>query len=683
MWERRDGKYLRTDAYLRSGGLRGAVDRLGESVVRRMTTDQQEAARQILLRLSVDERGAVARRRMALADLQLDRRPDIAQAGATLIAGRLLTVGDGEIEIAHEALQREWRRLADWLQEDAQGARTLAHLSRAATGWEAAGRDAAELYRGARLDAALEWTARNPDAVNDRERAFVEEGRALAERDERRRRRTTRRLRALLAGTAGLLIVAAVAWLVALDQRSTARDEARSAVAQRLGAQALVQSDLDLGLLLAREGLALEPSTETESYLLAALLRAPALTGVVHGWGPRLIGLGPHPDDGRLVASGSDGSMRLLDLARRSFAGREIRGVTLPVFRPDGGQAAITDRGGVILLDAGSFAEDARLTGGPAGPQLETGLTYSRDGRRVTASWVRQGDVYGPTVAVTWDVATGRRLGRTTLSRGDATAVAYTPDGSLVTASQADREVTFRDADGTVTRRIDGVDGFRAALAPDGQTLVAGGRDGTVQFVDLRTGAVRLGATRHSGFVQTIVFSPDGRTAVTAADDRAIIVWDTVATAPRETFEGHSSRITSAVVDSTGSTLYTSGLDGFVMAWDLRGDRRLARPFQGGRGSFERDTFAVSGDGRTLAIPEAGGVVNLVDAPTLRRRRALQDAPRGEAVTLAFADGGRLLAVRPTPSTSGCGTPRAGARMRRFAVTAARSSRWRCRATRV
>ena len=60
------------------------------------------------------------------------------------------------------------------------------------------------------------------------ERAFIDESRAAGGRAHRR-------LRAVLAGVAVLLAVAVVAWLVALEQRGSARDEATAADAQRLG----------------------------------------------------------------------------------------------------------------------------------------------------------------------------------------------------------------------------------------------------------------------------------------------------------------------------------------------------------------------------------------------------------------------------------------------------------------
>ena len=133
----------------------------------------------------------------------------------TLADSRLVTVGEGSVEVAHEALLREWPRLREWIDEDAEGRRLRRHITHAATEWEAAGRDQGELYRGARLAAALDWSADHALDLNELEREFVTESREASEQETKRARRTNRRLRALLAGVAVLLVAAVAGGLFA------------------------------------------------------------------------------------------------------------------------------------------------------------------------------------------------------------------------------------------------------------------------------------------------------------------------------------------------------------------------------------------------------------------------------------------------------------------------------------
>src|SRR5262249_37634387 len=157
--------------------------------------------------------------------------------------------------------------------------------TRAATDWNAAGRDQGELYRGARLVAALDWSSDHAFELNELERDFVTESREASERANRTIRRTNRRLRGLLIGVAVLLSVAVAGGIFALIQRGEARNAATSQLAQRLGAEALVEEDLDLALLLARQAVAIDDSPQTRGYLLATLRSRPAAIGVMHGRG--------------------------------------------------------------------------------------------------------------------------------------------------------------------------------------------------------------------------------------------------------------------------------------------------------------------------------------------------------------------------------------------------------------
>jgi hypothetical protein len=270
LWQHRDGRTLRLETYRGSGGVRGAVARLAEEAYASLTPDQQAIARSILLRLADGEGDAVSRRRAPLSELELDANEDARRVLSVLTQSRLVTVSEEAVEVAHEALLREWPRLHTWFEEGAEGRRLHRHLIQAAKEWNESAFDSAELYRGPRLAAALDWAGEHHHELNDLERRFLAESQAAAEHEVRRIRRTNRRLRALLAGAAVFLAAALIAGGFAIFQSVEAHREsdragraARLSLARELAFASLgLPAGSDLSILLARE--AVETTRRTD-----------------------------------------------------------------------------------------------------------------------------------------------------------------------------------------------------------------------------------------------------------------------------------------------------------------------------------------------------------------------------------------------------------------------------------
>jgi class 3 adenylate cyclase len=238
LWQARAAGRLTLASYRASGGLQGAIARLAEVTYAGLDPHRQAVARALLLRLAGPGEGAeLVRRRVTLGELDTGSDPVLGEVLATLTVARLLTAGEGHVEVAHEALLREWPRLQGWLEEDAAGRQVRLHLIGAVGDWQARGRESGDLYRGARLAAALEWAAEHPVELNAAERSFLDASRQASEREVERQRRMNRRLRALLAGAAALLVVAVAAGGLAAVQGQRAADEARNATDQKLLAQ--------------------------------------------------------------------------------------------------------------------------------------------------------------------------------------------------------------------------------------------------------------------------------------------------------------------------------------------------------------------------------------------------------------------------------------------------------------
>ena len=121
----------------------------------------------------------MSRRRVAFDELVPEGvPPEVVQALLERAAdARLVTLGEGTAEVAHEVLIREWPTLRGWLDEDREGIRLHRQLGAAARLWDTGGRDPSDLYRGARLGAAADWAEHHREDLNATERSFIDAGR--------------------------------------------------------------------------------------------------------------------------------------------------------------------------------------------------------------------------------------------------------------------------------------------------------------------------------------------------------------------------------------------------------------------------------------------------------------------------------------------------------------------------
>ncbi len=87
------------------------------------------------------------------------------------IAVRLLTTneiaGTTTIEVSHEALIREWPRLAEWLREAREDIRLQQTISKDTAEWEQHNKPGDRLYRGSQLKEAEKWVKRNTPSRNE------------------------------------------------------------------------------------------------------------------------------------------------------------------------------------------------------------------------------------------------------------------------------------------------------------------------------------------------------------------------------------------------------------------------------------------------------------------------------------------------------------------------------------
>jgi WD40 repeat protein len=655
LWEARTDRTMTLASYQATGGLHAAVARLAESVYTSLDPDQQQAARRMFLRLTGPGAGdSVVKRRVRLSDLATDGE---SSALVDLLARRrLLTVDDGAVEVAHEALLREWPRFTDWLEEDREGIRLRAHLADAAANWEAVDRDTGELYRGARLSATLDWTTAHAQDLSPVEQEFVTASSTEHQRATAHQHRQNRRLRGLLTGAAVLLVLALIAGAIAAVQSNRAArnaEEARTAAeasrqaavaadAQRVGARSQLSDDISLSLLLAAAGARLDDSPETRVNLLAALARRPNLVRSAPAGGGYLEVLSVSPD-GRFVAASDDANrMHLYDattnrLLRSYDAGKppgDGQAWILGAFSPDSRQLAVIltsveSTEPVRLLDPDTMRPTVKLASPGSEPVTAFDAQFSADGRYLAATILtdtldaEDDPLEIPSDAVVWDLRSPStpptRFPIGTYFQG----LALSPDGrtlytgwpltayDVISGDSIWREPALNT--GYTSLDVNAKGTLLAVHGPDGTSR---GKD--VLLVDVEDGTTVARLRGHRDQVSNIRFSPDGTLVGSVAWDGELIVWDTATRRPLGRWETFDEWGVGFGPDN--DLVYGGGGDSMLRTWDVsRQDTYLQQTTQ----VSDAEVFAdadVSPDGQQVAYSwrddEDRGWVRFVDTVT-------------------------------------------------------------------
>jgi WD40 repeat protein/energy-coupling factor transporter ATP-binding protein EcfA2 len=704
------GGTVRIDDYEAVGGVVGALQRQADQVLAELKRrGHGEVVLPTLMRLvTIESSGEPTGRRIQRENLSATEAVIVdAFVDAHLLSSRREPEPDGDnvVEVAHEALLRQWTPLSDAIEESRSSLRMRSEIERATLDWIAHQRDDSGLLRGRRLAELSSWADLTTD-LGTEERAFLAASSALALREQEGLRRSVRRLQLAVAGLVAFLVLALIATTGFFQANRRSQAQSRVALARQLSAEttSIARNEPDTAILLGLQALSAAHADADRPPPSAGLISGlaemshestllTAHTDQVHAVG--------YSDDGRFAVTGSwDRTVRFWDPRTYQEAGAPIQspsGVDALAISPDSRLIATGGQDGIVRL---WNAASRRPVGTPVkvdGTYLYS-VAFSPDGRLIAAS------SDAGTVGV-WEVATGRLLhGRPFAKLGASVMrVAFSRDGQLLAAGVYENDETgsarvWRVRDGSpFGSPLTFDDPVRSVVFPPTGGLLAVAAGKSVRFWDPATGkAVGGPFTGHTNDVLAIAFTNDGQTMATGSVDKRVRFWQVASRSPRgspvightadvsdvafsrdgstllsgswdttarewrvpETFSvsrllaGHVGEVHGIAFSPRGGLLATSGIDdNNIRLWDLPKARPHGHPL---RHDESPQRVAFSRNGRLIATAGYGGTATIWDVAGGRRLRTIQlHDPSDETYyvqDIAFSPDGRLLVTGDSES---------------------------------
>lgn len=211
--------------------------------------------------------------------------------------------------------------------------------------------------------------------------------------------------------------------------------------------------------------------------------------------------------------------------------------------------------------------------------------------------------------AIVWDLATNAAAQVLRLHEGSVNAVAFLPDGRIVTAGE-DGRVAFWPHDGSEPERVDRAHTSQIvglALSPDATRFATASWDATARIAPVDGGEARV-LSGHRGQINAVAFAPDGA-IVTAGYDATLRIWPEDGGPARVVQTG--SPLNALAVAPDGE-IVVGAADGHVRVLTREGTIRAQIEIQ----RLPVIALALSPDGERIAAATIRGSVSVIERAT-------------------------------------------------------------------
>jgi WD40 repeat protein/serine/threonine protein kinase len=698
LFENRRGRLLTHEAYQAIGKAVGALAKRADELYLSLDERGQSIAQQIFLRLVTLGEGAEDTRRRAPRSelLALVAEPELAEEIIDTYAEyRLLTLDNDPgtrtptVELAHEAIIREWERLKEWLNESRGEIRLQRQLASAAQDWHDSKADPSFLLRGGRLETFEAWAAETTLALTPRERKYLQASLDLRQREQvaeaerqarevRLERRSVTFLRVLVAVLViGALISIGFAVLAnqrgneAVAARREAEREAEVAQSIALGANARLQFEGDplIAIPLAIAANSISNPPPFAQHALADVSYAPqAVLRRFEGHSTSVYAVAYSPD-GNFILSGDDIGDIILWNAHtgqriRTFEGHSSR-VNAIKFSPDGHRAVSTGADAHIYVWDVATGDIVHTLSDHVGCGCD--IDFSPDGSKLLS-------MAEDATLILWDIQTGEAIRHFEGHTNSVMGAAFSPDGLTVLSASDDTTLILWDVEtGTPIRTFRGHTDYVVTVefTPDGLRALSGAEDGSLILWDVQTGElIRTMISPGDPIINRIVISPDGQTALSVAQDSVPLLWDIETGMVIRELQGHTAAVSDIAFSTDGTTAVSGAHDNEIILWNIADQDSGAMV-----ATFNDHTDGVSfvdyaPDGQSVISSSRDGTVRLWDvdesSPSFGQVIHIMNEDQGEVWAVRFSPDGRTAISLPVNGAPTFWDMATGQSIRRF-----------------
>lgn len=641
---------LRLDEYHAMGGITHIVKKEAESILsnneemRKQQLDWLKATFIPWLATINPDNDSAMRRVAKLVDLPSESLPLIE----ALIEKRLLLKdkrnNEEVVEIAHEALLRQWDVLADWLNDHRDDLKEANHLLRAEELWRKNKKKTEWLITGERLE--------NAEALIEKE-GFAKWLSECSEFLQQSRHEENAKQQAKI------------------DAENHIKQALRDTIALRLIAEGdmmiagLRPGGTVLGLLKILAGHRISPSLNSLSAIQAQNIKYASLISVSDNCKvARTMAVSPDgqilitthcglmslwdtetgncitkhnfehvggiscitfcQDSYRIVLGHSDLTLRLWDIKTGKAIGKPFVGHTEVKNIPSGIEAVTFNEDSNSLISVTHPGElicwnvDTQEIIGSVFklPEAIFNCVFSSNGQRMLTYGLGK-DFYF------WEQIDSVPVKR--LIEHDESLIRdihFTADGEnviWVDSHNCVHLIDFITAEPIYTPfKIDRHEVSKIALSPDDKLIVTGGEDGTLGIWDIETGKPHdpdflIG---HQKEINKVVFAADGQRIVSASEDKTLMFWnlETDCAVLRA-----NDQIRSIAFDPNSSHFVAGGWNGSLQLWDFKTRKPVEIAFENEvllANEIKLSTVAFSPDGRQIAAGLNDGTARFWDVTT-------------------------------------------------------------------